>query len=67
MKRFLVMPEKARFTEIDAETHRIAYCLCAAWYNPKTRVAVMDTETGQTKIFTRSIDASGNIVGIIEH
>lgn len=61
MKQFIVMPEKCRFYTVEAMTAESAYRGVCCWYSPKTPVAIMDSETGATIIFTRELDKAGNL------
>ena len=62
--KYVVMPEKCRFYTVDAQNAEIVYRGICANYSPKTPVAIMDTATGKTVIFTRTIDNSGNLLQI---
>ena len=64
---YLVMPEKCRWINVNhVSSHEMAYLLECTWFNPKTRIAVMNIRTGETKIFIREIDTNGNLVDVIE-
>ena len=67
MNTYRIMPEGCRWSMIDASTPKIAYMIVCSLYNPRTRIAVQDAFTGETKIFTRIIDAAGNLVEVVEH
>ena len=53
MTKFLIMPEGCKWTEREAQTLETAYNLESAWYAPGRRIAVMNTENGQTKVFVK--------------
>lgn len=53
MKKYLIMPENCRFYTVTAYNHKMAYSLECCWYNPSRKIAIMDTETGETWFFTR--------------
>lgn len=64
MFKFMVYPEKCRAFEIDAANAEIAYRSVCSFYNPATRVVIINNETRETAIFTRDIDNAGNMVNI---
>ena len=59
MTKFLIMPEGCKWTEREALTPETAYSLESSWYSPGHRIAVMNTENGQTQVFTREADKKG--------
>jgi len=63
MREFTIMPEGGRWYITHAYTMETAYRIECSWYSPKTRIAVRDNETGETKIFTRVIK-NGNLVKV---
>ena len=63
-RQFIVMPEKCRFYTVDAQNAEMVYRGICSDYSPETPVAIMDTATGKTVIFTRSLDNSGNLLQI---
>ena len=60
MKNFLVMPENARWMQIEATTPEMAYRQVSCWFRRDERIAVMDPETHITTIYTH--DENGNVV-----
>lgn len=60
-KLFLFLPEGHNWRFIHAASAQMAYRAECCWYDPGTKIAVMDAETGQTVVFTRKIDAGGNM------
>jgi len=42
----------------------MAYSGVCCWYMPGTRIAVIDAQTGQAEIFTRTLDSAGNLTAI---
>lgn len=42
----------------------MAYSGVCFWYMPDTRIAVIDAQTGQAEIFTRTLDSAGNLTAI---
>ncbi len=53
MAEFLIMPERCGWSEVEAETHEMAFRLISCWFSSKTKIAVLNKETGETVIFTR--------------
>ena len=66
MKKYIVMPEKAHWMEVEARTAEMAYCGVCSWFSPSTRIAVLDPETGRATVYTRIIDRAGNLVQIVK-
>ena len=66
MHTYLVMPEHCNFININATSPEMAYRAVCNWYSPKNRVAITDTVTNETRVYTRRLDCNGNIVEIIE-
>lgn len=66
MHTYLVMPEHCKFININATSPEMAYMTVCCWYSAKNRVAIMDTTTGETRVYTRRLDNNGNVVEIIE-
>ena len=64
MKKYYIAPENCRWTETEAATAEAAYTAVCCWYMPDTRIAVIDAETGQAAIFTRTLDRAGNLTAI---
>ena len=67
MQKYIIMPEGCKWSEQEAASQKDAYSLVCSWYKPSTRTAVLDPDTGKAAIFTRQLDAAGNLVQIIEH
>lgn len=61
MKKYIIAPERDRFSEVIASNAEMAYRGVCCWYNPGHRVAVIDAETMETVIFTRTLDENGNL------
>lgn len=51
----------------DAVNHEMAYRLGCCWYNHKNKIPVENTETGETKWYSRKLDNDGNLLEVIEH
>lgn len=66
-KRFLYMAEGGRLNSLDANSSEMVYRCVACFYNPSTKVIVIDTETNIANIYTRKIDLNGNLVCIFEN
>ena len=67
MKRFLYMAEGGRLNYLDANSSEMVYSCVACFYNPSTKVIVIDTENNIANIYTRKIDLDGNLVCIFEN
>ena len=67
MKRFLYMAEGGRLNYIDSVSSEMVYSSIAYFYNPSTKVVVIDTETNEASIFTRILDKNGNLIDIIKN
>lgn len=66
-KRFLYMAEGGRLNSLDCTSAEMVYrCVCC-FYMPSTKVVVIDTETNEASIFTRTIDKNGNLIEVIKH
>lgn len=67
MKRFLYIAEGGRLNYLDCTNAEMVYrCVCC-FYMPSTKVIVIDTETNEASIFTRTIDKNGNLIEVIKH
>lgn len=64
MTKYTVAPEGCRWSEVDAASAEMAYRSVCSWYNPKTRIAIINQATGQAVTFTRQLDGAGNLVKI---
>lgn len=67
MKRFLYMAEGGRLNYLDATSSEMVYRCVACYYNPSTKIIVIDSETNIANIYTRKIDNNGNLISIIEN
>lgn len=65
--KYLIIPEGCRWTETEAQTPEGAYTGVCCWYNPGTRIAVINTATSEAAIFTRQLDSAGNLQEITRH
>ena len=66
-KLYQVFPDGCRMFETVATTPENAYACVACWYSTNKKIAIVDTETKETHIYTRELDRAGNLVRIIEH
>ena len=66
MKRFLYMAEGGRLNYLDADSSEMVYRCVAYFYNPSTKIIVIDTETNIANIYTRKIDKNGNLISIFD-
>ena len=71
MKRFWYMAEGGKLNYLDANSSEISsemvYRVVACFYNPSTKIIVIDSETNIANIYTRKIDNNGNLISIIEN
>ena len=67
MKLFRIFPDRCRTFEVVATSHEMAYCGVCCFYNADTKIAVMDIESGETKVYSRVLDNKGNLLRIVEH
>lgn len=56
---FQIMPYNCKWSKQKAYSAELAYSIVCSWYSPKTPIAIMNTKTGETKIFSRRIDENG--------
>ena len=64
---YLVMPEGCEWTLLhNVASHESAYSLKCCLHSPKTRIAIMNVRTKETKTFIRGKEKSGNLIRIIE-
>ena len=66
-KLYQIIPDGCRMFETVSNTPENAYACVACWYSTNKKVAIVDTETKETNIYTREIDRAGNLVRLIEH
>lgn len=67
MKLFRIFPDRCRQFETVATSHEMAYRGICSFYNADTKIAVMDIETGNVKVYSRVLDNKGNLLRIVEH
>jgi hypothetical protein len=67
MKLFRIFPDRCRQFETVATCFEMAYRGACCFYNADTKIAVMDTETGDVKVYSRVLDKKGNLLRIVEH
>lgn len=53
MSRFLLMPYFGNWIHVKAKNHEMAYRSQCNWFREDTMIAVMEEETGITKVFHR--------------
>lgn len=53
-KLFTLMPEGCDWITIQAYTAETAYALECCWFSPSRKIAVLDNETGEVKVFIRN-------------
>lgn len=69
MPKYLIMPEGAAWftSERPVKALQDVYNMEGHWFSPNTRIAIRNEDTKEIKIFTRQLDAAGNLIQIIEH
>lgn len=67
MKLFRIFPDRCRQFKTVATCHETAYRGVCCFYNADTKIAVMDIETGDVKVYSRVLDKNGNLLRIVEH
>ena len=67
MKLFRIFPDRCRQFETVATSHEMAYRGVCSFYNADTRIAVMDIESSDVKVYSRVLDKNGNLLLIVEH
>lgn len=67
MKLFRIFPDRCRQFETVATCFEMAYRGVCSFYNADTRIAVMDIENGDVKVYSRVLDKKGNLLRIVEH
>lgn len=65
MPKYIIAPERCSWSERAAANHEAAYRLECSWLRPATRVAIIDMDTGETKLFIRELDQDGNIKQVL--
>lgn len=68
MPKYLIMPEGAAWFTSERPVKELeqVYNMEGHWFAPSTRIAIMNEQTKETKIFTRQLDAAGNLLKVIE-
>lgn len=66
IKRFKYLAEKGSINFMDTVSAEMVYRSISCFYQPYTKIVIIDTETHEANIFTRKIDLSGNLVCIID-
>lgn len=67
MKLFRIFPDRCRQFETVATSHEMAYRGVCCFYSADKKIAVMDIETGDVKVYSRELDKNGNLLRIVEH
>lgn len=67
MKLFRIFPDRCRQFETVATCFEMAYRGVCSFYNADKKIAVMDTESGYVKVYSRVLDKKGNLLRIVEH
>ncbi len=67
MKKYYILPECGKWTETEATDAESAYLTMCCWHPAGTCIAVIDAATGQAAIFSRTLDAAGNLQNVKDH
>ena len=67
MKLFRIFPDRCRQFETVATCPEMAYRGVCNFYSAEKKIAVMDIETGNVKVYSRVLDKNGNLLRIVEH
>ena len=67
MKLFRIFPDRCRQFETAATSHERAYRGVCSFYSADKKIAVMDIESGDIKVYSRVLDKKGNLLRIVEH
>lgn len=66
IKRFMYVAEKGNINFMDSVSAEMVYRSISCFYQPYTKIVIIDTETHEASIFTRKLDRNGNLVCIID-
>lgn len=69
MPKYLIMVDGCKWQEVERPVKdlELVYRMESSFISPGTLVAIRDQSTHAVKIFTRELDADGNIQRVIEH
>lgn len=67
MKLFRIFPDRCRQFETVATCSEMAYRGVCCFYSADKKIAVMDIESGDVKVYSRVLDKKGNLLRIVEH
>jgi len=69
MPKYLIMADGCKWQEVERPVKdlELVYRMESSFISPQTPVAIRDQITHDVKIFTRELDADGNIQRVIEH
>lgn len=62
MNKYLVMPEGCKWYETEANTSEMAWSKNCNWYSYEKRIAVLNLDTRECRVYTRVLDKNGNQV-----
>ena len=66
MKKFLYLAENQTLSYVEGENAEMCYRSICCWFKPRTRIVLVDIETGKANIFYRILDDNGNIACVID-
>lgn len=67
MKFEVYVRGKRRQEDVYASTPEMAYRGICCFYMPETPITIVDSETHESRTFTRKLDNAGNLLEIIPH
>lgn len=67
MKFEVYVKDRRRQEDVCASTPEMAYRGICYFYMPETPVTIVDTETHESRTYTRRLDKSGNMLEIVQH
>lgn len=67
MKFEIIVNGKRRQEDVYASTPEMAYRGICCFYMPETPVTIVDTETHESRTYTRRLDRNGNMLEIVQH
>lgn len=66
-KRYEIYVNGKLKLSVDAKNAEMAYRSQGCWWLPSTPITIVDSETHESRTFTRRLDNAGNLLEIIQH
>ena len=66
-KRYEIYVNGKLKLSVDAKNAEMAYRSQGCWWLPSTPITIVDSETRESRTFTRRLDNAGNLLEIIQH